>query len=195
MKKLFKVNSFNCASLFILCILLISGCSDNSSDYDEDYYFNEEEVKYEDGEYCADVQYFNPNTGTTSNYTLNVEVEDNELIVIHWANGGWLDNNHFYPEELDEDGWCSFESDKGYQYEVQITGSPCSFTDAESAELDHKREVAYTTCPKCGEEKNKYDNNCYSCQDEIEHTCPNCGQYDSFIFSQGDLCSDCEDED
>jgi hypothetical protein len=39
--------------------------------------------KYEDGTYCADVTYHNPNTGTTNTYTLNFEVEDNNLTKIY----------------------------------------------------------------------------------------------------------------
>lgn len=187
-------------SLFISISLLLSSCGDSSqksysSEYEEYY---DEDDGYENGTYCAEIEYYNPDTGTSSTYTLNVEVEDNELATIYWSNGGWLDEDHFYPEELDEDGYCSFSSDKGYDYEVQITGSECNYTDANRAENDYRRELAAITCPECGYEKDEYDDFCQNCQDEIEdkkeHTCPRCGEYDSFMYSYDDYCSDCEDE-
>src|SRR4051794_22101571 len=64
--------------------------------------------EYEDGSYCATVEYYNPNSGTESTYTLTVEVEDNEVTQINFPNGGWLDDSHFTPEELDDDGSVSF---------------------------------------------------------------------------------------
>lgn len=92
---------------------------------------SEAEEKYEDGTYCADVEYYNPNTGTRNTYELSVEVEDGEVTVINWPNGGWLDDSHFTPEELDENGEASFVSDKGYYYDVTITSSsPCRYSSA-----------------------------------------------------------------
>ena len=79
------------------------------------------------GKYCADVEYYNPNTNTRTTYTLNVEVENNKLTKIYWTNGGWLDSDHFNPEELDKNGWCSFTNNQGNQYEVQINGDSCDF--------------------------------------------------------------------
>ncbi|MBM3161649.1 MAG: hypothetical protein FJZ66_09980, partial [Bacteroidetes bacterium] len=71
---------------------------------------------FEDGTYCAEVDYYNPNTGKSSEYTLEVDVESNEVTTIYWGNGGWLDEDHFTPELLDEQGECSFSSDRGYEY-------------------------------------------------------------------------------
>ena len=80
------------------------------------------ESEYSDGIYCAEVNYYNPNTGNSSSYTLTVEIQNNELTQINWPNGGWMDNDHFSGAEIDENGYTSFSSDKGYDYEVQITG-------------------------------------------------------------------------
>ena len=79
--------------------------------------------KYPDGTYCAEVQYRNPHTGTHSTYTLTVEVENNEVTQINFPTGGWMDQDHFNGADLDDDGNTSFTSDKGYDYEIQITGS------------------------------------------------------------------------
>lgn len=102
---------------------------------------------YSDGKHCADVTYYNRNTGTRHTYTLNVEVEDNEMTKIYWGNGGWLDDSHFTPQELNKNGSCSFTSDRGYEYKIEITGSECSGTDnpvSERAAEEVKQEFTLT---------------------------------------------------
>lgn len=74
---------------------------------------------YKDGTWCADVEYYNPNTGTRHTYTLNVEVANGELTEIEWPNGGWLDESHFTAEDITS-GECSFDSDKGNTYTVTL---------------------------------------------------------------------------
>ena len=91
--------------------------SNTESSY-EDY---DSELSHPDGTFSAEVNYYNSNTGTSSTYTLDVEVENNEVTVIYWPNGGELDDSHFTPQELDSNGSCSFTSDQGYDYEVTIT--------------------------------------------------------------------------
>ncbi|WP_229684252.1 hypothetical protein [Flavobacterium limi] len=77
---------------------------------------------YEDGTYCAEIEYYYSETGTNSTYTLEVEIENNELTVIHWPNGGWLDSSHFIPPDI-SDGEASFTSDEGVDYTVKIIGN------------------------------------------------------------------------
>lgn len=72
-----------------------------------------------DGEYCADVSYFNPKTGTSSEYRLIVEVEDDELVKINFPQG-WLDDDQFNFIEFNEFGFLEFETEDGHQYSVQI---------------------------------------------------------------------------
>jgi hypothetical protein len=36
-----------------------------------------------------------------------------------------MDEDHFNAEDIDKDGNCTFTSDKGYEYTVQITGQDC----------------------------------------------------------------------
>ena len=73
----------------------------------------------EDGTYCAEVEYINPDKGTESTYTLPVEVEDDRLIRINFPNGGWLDDTHFEPEYI-EDGKAKFKSYEGTEYKITL---------------------------------------------------------------------------
>ena len=99
---------------FLLTFIFIScnnssGSSNNNSSFDN-------------GEYCAEIHYYYSQTGTSSNYTLLIEVEDGKLIKILWSNGGWLDDTHFDPPDI-EDGTTEFTSFEGVQYTVKIIGS------------------------------------------------------------------------
>ena len=187
-------------SLFLFSLFLCnvgcnnSGSIDRSEKIDEYYTENDE---YEDGTYCAEVTYYNPNTETRNTYTLEVEVEDNELVKIYWGNGGWLDEDHFYAQEIDESGTCSFTSDKGYQYDIEITGTDCGYTDEKSFQNDVEDDEEAVTCPKCGDEKDEYDEYCFFCnskiEDEEENTCSLCGIYEYGLY--GGICSSCWQDD
>ncbi len=113
-------------SIIIRLLLLSIFLSCNGRVSDEDGVSAEERDEteitenYPDGTYCAEVEYYNPNTGTQSSYTLTVEVTDNEITQINFPQG-WLDNDNF-TAELDENGDASFTSDAGYDYDVHIIG-------------------------------------------------------------------------
>ena len=148
--------------------------------------------EYPDGTYCSEIEYYNPSTGTRSTYDLDVEVEDGELTVIHWPNGGWLDETHFSPEDI-SDGECEFKSDRGYRYTVTLQQfGGCGYTDDYKIRNDVNDEVEKTTCTKCGNEKERYDEYCYSCKRKIEETCPKCGGYKFSSFDE--YCDDCKNE-
>ena len=176
--------------IIILTTSLISACSGTPSSSTEEYYTDED--GFEDGTYCAQVEYYNPNTGTRSEYTLNVDVESNQLVLLHWPNGGWLDEDHFYPTELDNDGHCEFTSDKGYEYLVFINGPECQFTDEGSLQHEIEQGQAAVICPRCGNEKNAYDTYCSGCEDEVENSCYECGSYEYGV--NGGLCQNCQNE-
>lgn len=179
--------------VFLFGVTIFYSCNGGTNSVDEEEYYSEEDG-YEDGTYCADVTYYNPNTGTNNTYSLEVEVESNELTTIYWSNGGWLDEDHFYPESLDENGYCSFTSDKGYEYEIKITGRECGFTDKSSFQNDVSSDEESVTCSRCGGEKDSYDEYCLSCiseiEDEEENTCSRCGGYEFGVY--GGLCSSCQ---
>jgi hypothetical protein len=127
----FKIISLVCL------IFLLQACNNSSSSYESEISQAEappeQEIdKYTDGTYCARVDYQNPRTGTHGIYQLNVDVENHEVVKIHFPNGGWLDEDHFIAEQLDENGTCSFTSDKNCNYTIEILGDECNFEQTQS---------------------------------------------------------------
>ncbi|MCZ2845125.1 MAG: hypothetical protein O2U61_01285 [Candidatus Bathyarchaeota archaeon] len=88
------------------------------NDYDTNRTFINE--GNEDGIYTATVDYYNSKTGYITTYTLEVEIEDNEIITIYFPKGGYLDQFDFWSTELDEDGYAEVETDDGRYFDVQI---------------------------------------------------------------------------
>ena len=107
----------------------------NTQDYNNNTNY-QEQSDIEDGEHEAEVQYYNPHTGTSSTYTLTVDVENGEVVKIYWPNGGWLDESHFTGADLDEDGNASFTSDKGYEYNITITDIESSIDQGSNNQTD-----------------------------------------------------------
>lgn len=125
--------------LALLALLACGSCSSNKSDkpIEPNNENNEQEIaeyhgncnnydnfsvtsEFEDGTYSATVDYYNPNTGTSNTYSLDVEVEDNHVVTIYFNNGGYLDENHIEPGELDEDGYCIVHGEEGKTYEISL---------------------------------------------------------------------------
>ncbi len=96
----------------ILLLFLLLSCNGNNNN-------NSQHYTYADGEYVAEISYYNPKTGTKSTYTLKVEIEDDKLVKIYWSNGGWLDNSHFTPPDISS-SIAKFTSDRGYKYNVRV---------------------------------------------------------------------------
>lgn len=90
------------------------------SNEDDNEYSSSSGCKFEDGTYSATVDYYNPETGYSQTYTLDVEVEGCEVVQIDFPKGGWLDSDHITPTELDEDGTCTIDGEDGKTYEIQI---------------------------------------------------------------------------
>jgi uncharacterized protein YceK len=126
MKKLF---------LFIPITVLLLACGsvnnqesspeEEASEYEvsEETYTEEEEQQtqgIEDGRHSATVYYNNSETGHSATYTLDVEVENNEVTTIYFESGGFLDSDHIQPAELDESGNATIYGEGGKTYDVQI---------------------------------------------------------------------------
>lgn len=124
--------------ILLLFLCLFFSCKDSSSssygddtdyesssdfDYSSGYDDSEDEEtdeSFEDGNYWATVDYFNPETGYSATYTLEVEVYDNEVTTIYFPNDGYLDEDHIWAEELDENGYARVQGEEGKTYEVQL---------------------------------------------------------------------------
>ncbi len=112
----------------ILLPIVFSSCYSNSHEnYSEEDNIEENadhnsrsNFKFEDGTYSATVDYYNPETDYIQTYTLDVEVENFEVIQIDFPNGGWLDSDHISPAELDDDGNCTIYGEEGRTYEIHI---------------------------------------------------------------------------
>ncbi len=76
--------------------------------------------KFEDGTYSATVDYNNPETGYSATYTLDVEVQDCQIVQINFPNDGYLDEDHISYADIDEDGNATVDGEDGKTYEIQI---------------------------------------------------------------------------
>lgn len=74
----------------------------------------------EDGTHSATVYYNNPQTGYSATYTLDVEVEDGQVVQIDFPNGGYIDSDNITPEALNSDGECTIYGDDGKTYVIHI---------------------------------------------------------------------------
>lgn len=76
--------------------------------------------KFEDGTYSATVDYNNPETGYSATYTLDVEVQDCQIVQINFPNDGYLDADHISYADIEDDGHASVDGEDGKTYEIQI---------------------------------------------------------------------------
>ena len=74
----------------------------------------------EDGTYSASVDYNNPETGYSATYTLDVDVEDCQVVQINFPNDGYLDGDHITYADIDENGNASVDGEDGKTYEISI---------------------------------------------------------------------------
>ena len=126
----------NTITFFVLSLVscLIFSCSSKSDgsrksgNSNGSYYSDEEDensennsgCKYDDGTYSATVDYNNPETGYSATYTLDVEVQDCQVVQINFPNDGYLDEDHISYADIDEDGNASVDGEDGKTYEIQI---------------------------------------------------------------------------
>jgi hypothetical protein len=131
---------------FVLLTLFISSCNSNTEErVPTDQKHSEESSRkdnddsggncgFNDGTYSADVEYNNPNTGFSNEYTLDVEVEDCQVIQIDFNNGGYLDGDHIDPADINEDGSATVEDDRQRTFEIQLDLNDKNKEDSEEPE-------------------------------------------------------------
>lgn len=93
---------------------------DSESNGREEVSDNTSNCKFEDGTYSATVDYNNPSTGYSTTYTLDVEVQDCQVVQINFPNGGYLDEDHISYGDIDEYGNASVDGEDGKTYEIRI---------------------------------------------------------------------------
>ncbi len=102
--KQFKIQNWT-VTLFAMCFFVLA-CKDSSN-------YN--------GHYCADVKYYNPNSGTSSDYKLIVSVEDNQLVKLDFPQG-YLADGDLPTAKFSNEGETNFTLSNGYKYTIHITG-------------------------------------------------------------------------
>ncbi len=98
---------------------------------------NQTDCGYDDGSYSAEVDYYNPKTGFTNTYELNVQVQDCNIIEIDFPKGGWLDSDHIDPTAIDEDGNASIEDDQGRNFDVHLSENDKKIKDEDDNNTEH----------------------------------------------------------
>jgi hypothetical protein len=116
--------------LFILLFFYLSSCETDVDKKREEHKQDARSFKpieqdagncgLSDGEHEAEVEYTNPNTNYSKEYTLNIQVENCQVVEIDFPKGGWLDMHHIEPTEIDENGDASLTDDKGREWSIHF---------------------------------------------------------------------------
>ena len=78
------------------------------------------DCNFKDDTYSATIDYNNSETNYSNTYTLEVEVEDCQIVKIYFPKGGWLDEDHISAAEIDNDGNATVEGEDGKTYDIHI---------------------------------------------------------------------------
>jgi len=120
MKKIVQLfGFFLCISFGIACSSKVENDDNNNGNFEEDKETSSD-CKFKDGTYSATVDYNNSETGHSATYTLDVDVENCQVVKIDFPNGGYLDDDHITYGDLDETGSASVEGEDGKSYQIQV---------------------------------------------------------------------------
>lgn len=95
----------------------------------KNYTYSEPQHSVGFGDYEAEVEYYNPETGRTATYNLSVDIENGELVKIYFPKGGWWDDTNFSPVDI-SDGEASFITYDGKSITVRL------LDDIETEDMD-----------------------------------------------------------
>jgi len=73
--------------------------------------------------YSATVEYNNPTTSYSATYTLDVVVSNCQVTQIDFPNGGYLDEDHITPADIDDNGDATVEGEEGKTYLAMDTSA------------------------------------------------------------------------
>jgi hypothetical protein len=109
--RFYKVNLMKKKLILLMLLVFVTvPKTDYSLNQSEKYILTSNNI-IEDGWYQATVKYYNYNTGTNSTYTLNVKVEDDEVIEIDFGNGGSVHTGYNNEGYIYSGGDLSFTKD------------------------------------------------------------------------------------
>jgi hypothetical protein len=97
-----------------------SSSEENEEEESDTFSNSTSDCGLDDGSYSATVDYNNPATGYSATYTLDVDVEDCQVVQINFPNDGYLDEDHISAADLDDDGNASVYGEEGKTYEIKI---------------------------------------------------------------------------
>lgn len=102
------------------------------------YLYSEPQTSYNSvglGDYEAEIEYYNPNTGKYAIYYLSVDIEDGQLVKIYFPKGGWWDDSNFDPIDI-SDGEASFVTYDGKSITVRLLDDIDPMDMGESEQMD-----------------------------------------------------------
>lgn len=94
--------------------------SSDENEEESDETSNGNDCNFKDDTYSATVDYNNPETNYSNTYTLEVDVENCQVVKISFPKGGWLDEDHISAADLDDNGNATVEGEDGKTYEIHI---------------------------------------------------------------------------
>lgn len=97
-----------------------SRLNNSDDELEEDNSDNSSICGLEDGTHSATVDYSNSETGYSATYTLDIEIQECQVVQINFPNGGYLDEDHISYAEIDEDGHASVDGEDGKSYDIYI---------------------------------------------------------------------------
>jgi hypothetical protein len=107
-------------SILFLCLLLTS-CETNTQEpvttQTEQVATASEQNQSESGN-SGNVHYRNPGTGYEADYTLDADIEGDEVTTIYFGNGGYLDESHIVSSERIDESTIEVIDDRGRIFEV-----------------------------------------------------------------------------
>lgn len=106
-----------------LLVLPLIGCSESHSTGRRTYESKTgRDNTFEERSGETRVDYYNPKTGTRSEYKLDVDYQDGEVDKIKFDNGGYIDRSHIDSQTDNGDGTVTVRTDRGTEYTVDKDG-------------------------------------------------------------------------
>jgi hypothetical protein len=128
--------------LFCGCVFLLA-CQSNGKEKKNET----DAVAFPDGSYCADADYFNPNTRYKSAYRVQVEVKNMEVILVYFSGGRVIGEPSFRRAEVAK-GRAEIVTDLGVEFKFRNLRSESEcYIDPQPDDLFEKKTAAVYESP------------------------------------------------